>query len=300
MDLQALDYEEEIVRSIKDGAPVSLEKALLVVSGLKTDKEIRSCQTKIDLIYGRFLGKCGDMSLSGRSTPPAYLHPSIAKALFEYLWTSKPKRFGESFLLTDVVDAQLDPDVHRPVGTCVGLTSLYSVLALRAGLDLFVLSGLDHLRTGLRVGRRTIDIDHTDPQGFDCPKLEEFREFPMLTLTANVLNSRGLRSELIGDHAAAGADYRKAVLINPQYASAFNNRANMKFRGGDVEGAIGDYTEAIRLAPGFCEAYCNRAMAGQRLGRYDDARRDYNTAIALEPEYKDARKCLRLLNEILS
>ena len=298
MGLHALDHEETILLDIKDGTPVSLERALLIHSGLKTDEEVRSYQHKIDDIFGRFLNKCGNKSLSDQSRPPSYLHRPIAKCLFEYLWSSKPKRFGEYFLLADVVDAQLNSDVHHLVGTCVGLTSLYSVLGLRAGLDLSLLVDLDHLLSRLRVGQQTIDIDHTDPQGFDCRNCEGFREFPLLTLTANVLNSRGLRNEKSGKFVAAKADYQKAIWVNPEYANAYNNRGNMRFWDEDVEGAIADYTEAIRLNPCFCEAYCNRGMANHRLGRYDEARQDYDMAMSTNSEYGDARKCLQLLDDV--
>ena len=298
MTLKILDHEETILRDIKDGTVGSIEKVLLVLSGLKTDEEIRSYQYKIDDIFGRFLNKCGGNGFSVRSKPPAYLHRTIANRIFEYLWNSKPKRFGEYFLLTDVVDAQLDPDLNRLVGTCVGLTSLYSVLALRAGLNLSLLADLGHLLSRLRVGDQAIDIDHTDPQGFDCRTGEDFREFPLPALIANVLNSRGLRNERSGHFADAKADYRKAIMVNPEYANGYNNRGNMRVRDEDIDGAIADYTEAIKLNPGFCEAYCNRGMALQRLGRYNEAREDYNIAIGANPDYGDAGKCLLLLDGI--
>ena len=297
MGLKTLDHEDSILLDIKDGIPVSLERALLVLSGLKTDSEIRSYHHKIDDVFGRFLKKCDNGSFSGQSKPPSYLHRQMAKCLFDHLWTSKPKRFGEHFLLTDVVDAQLNPDVHRSVGTCVGLTSLYSVLGLRAGLNLSLLTASDHLLSRLRVGQQTIDIDHTDPQAFDCRNCEGFREFPLVMIASNVLNSRGLRNERYGNFAAAKADYQNAVLINPEYANACNNRGNMRLWDEDIEGAIADYTEAIRLNPCFCEAYCNRGMAHQRLGRYDEARRDFNMATSTNPEYSDAHKCLHLLDD---
>jgi tetratricopeptide (TPR) repeat protein len=298
VNLHALDHEDTILLDIKDGKPVSFERALLVLSGLKTEAEIRSYQDKIDDIFGRFLKKCDHKNLCEWSRPPAYLHRPLAKCLFEYLWNSKPKRFGESFLLTEVVDAQLDSNVNRLVGTCVGLTALYSVLGLRAGLDLSLLVALDHLLSRLRVGQQTIDMDHTDPQGFACRSGDGFREFPLLTLTANVLNSRGLKNEASGQVMAAKADYQKAILANPEYANAYNNRGNMRFWDEDIEAAIADYTEAIRLHPSFCEAYCNRGMAKHRLGRYAEARQDYNMAMSTNAEYGDARKCLQLLGDI--
>jgi tetratricopeptide (TPR) repeat protein len=298
MRFQTLDREETILRDIKDGAPVSLERALLVLSGLKTDAEIISYQEKIDGIFGRFANKCDRKNLADQPKPPSYLHRTIAQCLFEYLWNSKPKRFGECFLLSDVVDAQLNPDVHGVVGTCIGLTSLYSVLGLRAGLDLTLLVASDHLLNRLRVGQQAIDMDHTDPQGFDCHKCKDYPEFSLLSLTANVLNSRGLSNERNGQMAAAKTDYEKAILINPEYANAFNNRGNMKFGDEDLEGAIADYTEAIRLSPGFCEAYCNRGMAKHRLGRYEEARQDYHLAMSTNSDYSDTRTCLQALDTI--
>lgn len=295
------DDELTILKDIGAGmAVVSIEELLLVLSGIKTDDEVRSYQKKIDQIFDRFLAKCKGKNLPYRSKPPLYLHQEAANLLFEYLWTSKPKRFGKKFLLTQVIDAQLNSDCHHSVGTCVGLTSLYSVLGLRAGLSLTLLVDSDHLLSRLRVGERTIDIDHTDPQGFDCKNCQNFLELPLLMLAASVLNSRGLENEKKGKFIAAKADYEKSILVNPKYANAFNNRGNMKVREGDIEGAIEDYSEAIRLNPDFCEAYCNRGMAKQRVGRYQEARVDYNAAMQLNSDYSDARKCLQLLADSAS
>jgi tetratricopeptide (TPR) repeat protein len=298
MNPGALDFEERILNELKDGTAVSLEKVLLVISGLRTDAEIQPYQSKIDTLFGYFLNKCEKKGFFETPRPPLYLHQPIAKFLFEYLWTSKPKRFGEYFLLTDVVDAQLDSDVHHLVGTCVGLTSLYSVLGLRAGLKLSLLASSDHLLSRLRVGEQTTDIDHTDPEGFDCRSGEDLLELPLLTIAANVLNSRGLSNERNGRLAAARGDYQKAILVNPGYANAYNNRGNMRFWDEEIDGAIRDYTEAIRLNPLCCEAYCNRGLAKQKLGLYDEARLDYTMAANLNAEYPDARRCMQSLDAI--
>lgn len=296
MDSPAVDPEEAVLLKIREGSSVPLEIALLTVSGLHTRTAILSYQGKIDEIWRRFFEKCSHEFMSRDSKPPLYLHRGIAKCLFDYLWTSKPKRFGEHFLLKDVLDAQLHPDVHRTVGTCVGLTSLYSVLGLRAGLNLSILVNSDHVLTRLTVGHEAVDIDHTDPSGFDCGRGDAFKELPVLSLVANVLNSRGLLHERQGKISAAKADYQRAMFVNPVYASAYNNRGNMRFREDDMHGAIADYSEAIRLDPLFCEAYCNRGMARHALGLWDEARRDYQMAISLNSEHEDAARCLQRLD----
>ncbi len=298
MNLPTTYHEAAIVRHIADGTSVHLETALLVLAGLETPEAIRSYESKIDTIFSRYLSKDNNRRYLDQSRPPSYLHRAIAKSLFEYLWNSKPKRFGEHFLLTHVVDAQLNTSLDLAVGTCIGLTSLYSVLGLRLGLNLSLLMNLDHVRSRLRVGHQVVDIDHTDPQGFDATNPDGFREFPLLTLLANVLNSRGLQNESNNQLRAARTDYEKAVLVNPEYANAYNNRGSMKFRDADLTGAIADYTEAIRHHPHFCEAYCNRGMAYHKLGRYNEARLDYRMAMATNPDYQDARTCLQLLEAV--
>jgi tetratricopeptide (TPR) repeat protein len=280
------------------GAAAPLEEELLLLSGLAADEGIRRHAGRIDDIHGRFLRGCGLARRASPNAPPLYLQADIARNLFEYLWTSKPRRFGEHFLLTDVVDAHLDPDATRTVGNCIGLTSLYSVLAVRMGLHLSLLADSDHLMSRLRVGSRIIDMDHTDSLGFDRESPAGFQELPLMMLTASVLNSRGLRHEREGRLTDARADYERALGIHPSYANALNNRGNMKLLQGDMEGAITDYTEAIQLHGESCESHCNRGMAWQRLGRFHRARQDYLRALALCPTYDDASRCLRSLDRL--
>lgn len=271
---------------------------MLVLSGLQTEDEIEEYRQRIDKIFRRFLTKCGKRHLITSSRLPLYRHHAAARCLFEYLWNNKPNRFGDHFHLSEVVDAQLHPDVLHPVGTCVGLTSLYSVMGTRMGLELSVLLNSAHLLSRLRIGDQVIDIDHTDPQGFDCRNCKDFLEFPLPVLAANVLNSRGLGHERNGHFAAAEADYQQAIRLNPEYANAYNNRGNMRFRDGDLKSAIADYTDAIRLDPCSCEAYCNRGIARQRSGLYEEAKRDYYKALNIDPEYNDAHQCIRTLSSI--
>lgn len=294
--MSASEQEEQLIEKIAAGIPVSLEMALLVLSGLSTDDEIRSYRSKLDAIFARFLRRCSERKLTLQFRLPRYHHREAAEVLCDYLWTSKPKRFGRNLLLTQVIDAQLDPDIEVGVGTCVGLTALYSVLGLRVGLNLTLLINSDHLLSRLRVGEEIIDIDHTDPQGFAHASGKDCTELPLLMIATSVLNSRGLDHEQNGRFAAALSDYDKAIRLRPAYANAYNNRGNMKLRLDDVDGAIADYTEAIRLNPGFFEALCNRGMARQKLGCDDEARSDYQASLARNKDYADARRCLQALD----
>jgi tetratricopeptide (TPR) repeat protein len=215
---------------------------------------------------------------------------SIAKWLFEYLWNTKPRRSDSNFLLTDVINAQLSPDVNQEVGSCVGLTSLYTVLGIRESLDLTILVSQSHIVNRLRVdGADFCSIDNTDPLGFDCSiKEEEFLEYPTIKLVANVLNSRGLAWDLSGNLEKAREDYTKAIEINPAYANAYNNLGNIKSKQGDYAGAIEDYSRAISLNGLFVEAHCNRGIAKEDLGDLTGAIEAYSRAIELDYDYGDA------------
>jgi len=211
-----------------------------------------------------------------------------AKLLFEYLWNTKPRRCNSHFLLTDVVDAQLNPDVNQKVGSCVGLTALYTVLGLRENLNLTILVSHSHIVNRLRVADTLYIIDNTDPLGFDYDLGEEvFGEYPSILLLANVLNSRGMAQETLKNFEQAKADYNKAIEINPKYANAYNNRGNIKAEQADHQGAIQDYNRAIELNSQFVEAYCNRGIAKENLGDHSEALEDFDRAIELSSDYID-------------
>jgi tetratricopeptide (TPR) repeat protein len=75
----------------------------------------------------------------------------------------------------------------------------------------------------------------------------------------------------------------QAVNLNPNNATAYNNRGDAHYNIGDFDNAIADYTEAIRITPWDAEIYCNRAQAHRLKGDTEAAISDYNEAICLTP-----------------
>jgi len=284
-----MDLEEKLIQNIKAGNSVSLERILLIISGLQTEGEIETYSQKLDQIYNGFIERLTSKSPLSPASTRKYMTRSMAKWLFEYLWNTKPKRCNSNFLLTDVIDAQLSPDAHQKVGSCVGLTSLYTVLGLREGLDLTILVSDSHVVNRLRVDDTIDTIDNTDPLGFDCSvKEEEFLEYPPIKLVANVLNSRGMAWERADNLEKAREDYEKAIEVNPDYVNAYNNRGNIKSKQKDYDGAIADYNRAINLNGQLVEAHFNSGIARENLGDLAGAMEDFNRAIELDSEYGDA------------
>lgn len=284
-----MDFEESLIHDVKTGKDVSLERGLFIISGLKTEKEIEAYTRKLDQIHHEFIAQLTAKSPVSMSTIRKYMARTRAQSLFEYLWNTKPKRCNSNFLLTDVINAQLDPDLNRKVGSCVGLTALYTVLGLRERLDLTILVSDSHIVNRLRVDETIFNIDNTDSLGFDCNLNEQdYMEYPATMFLANVLNSRGMAQERAGNFERAAEDYSKAIAINQSYANAYNNLGNMKAKQQDYEGAIRDYHRAIEFNARFVEAYCNRGIAKESLGDYNGAIKDFDKAIETNSRYADA------------
>ena len=285
-----MDFEEKLLQDIRTGNSVSLERGLLVISGLQTEREIETYSQKLDRIYDCFIERLAKKSPLSLSSTRKHMTGTMAKWLFEHLWNTKPRRCNSNFLLTQVIDAQLSPEVNQRVGSCVGLTSLYTVLGLREGLNLSILVSGTHILNRVRIDSTDFcNMDNTDPLGFDCSiKEEEFLEYPLIKLLANVLNSRGMAWERADLLEKAREDYEKAVEVNPDYANAHNNLGNIKAKQNRHAEAMADYHRAISLNGRFVEAYFNRGIAREHLGDLAGAIEDFSRAIELDSECGDA------------
>jgi tetratricopeptide (TPR) repeat protein len=174
----------------------------------------------------------------------------------------------------------------------VGLTSLYTVLGLREGLRLTVLTNGSHVLNRLTIDGRTCNIENTDPLGFACDLPDtSFLEYPAVMIVAHVLNGRGLAREKADDPAAAEKDYTKAIHLLPAYATAYNNRGTVRFLRQDHGAALADYERAIEFSPGFVEARFNCGLVKIHTGRHSEAIEDFNRVLELDGDYKDAQTC---------
>ena len=64
-----------------------------------------------------------------------------------------------------------------------------------------------------------------------------------------------------GDYDRALQDYTKVIQLNPDDASAYNNRGGAYYLKEEYKPAIVDFTKAIQLKPDYAEAYNNRGVA---------------------------------------
>ena len=101
-------------------------------------------------------------------------------------------------------------------------------------------------------------------------------------------NNRGVTHRNLGDYNSAIDDYNRVIMLNPNDAEAYSNRGLAYQDKGDYKEAIADYTQAIQLTPDLAQAYYNRGVFYQDKGDYKKAIADYTQAIQLKPDLAQA------------
>jgi tetratricopeptide (TPR) repeat protein len=101
----------------------------------------------------------------------------------------------------------------------------------------------------------------------------------------------------------AEAAYRKAIELNPSYATAYYNLGILLKTRERYDEAEAAYRKAIELNPSYATAYSNLGLLfHEKFKRYDEAEAAYRKAIELNPSYATAYNnlviMLRLLNRI--
>ena len=84
----------------------------------------------------------------------------------------------------------------------------------------------------------------------------------------------------LGDFDEAVEHYAMAVGINPEYAEAWYNFANIERLRGNKEEAAEKFRRAVEAAPEFADAYNNLGTQLMELGRIDEAEKAYRQGVA--------------------
>jgi tetratricopeptide (TPR) repeat protein len=114
---------------------------------------------------------------------------------------------------------------------------------------------------------------------------------PAVTL----LMSRGLRSLQAGQDNEAVGSFSDAIVLQPNVAEAWHQRALARYHAGDVNGAIHDLEETVRLEPRDFAAF--RTLTDIAAGREDwkGAYAAWQKVMELDPKTPNGEERLRLL-----
>ena len=210
----------------------NLEEEALLASGIRDRDKIDFYTDEIERIYRQFFYQI---------IPP--LNPvQRAKALFTWLWTSKPNRYKSrgSYKFNEVVEAQSREGEHY-VGNCLGLTLLYNSLLRKMDIDaeaLYIENAFEtgpHVLTLLKIEKSFIDVENILPDGFDYRGHRTHSErigWGNRELVADIYHS--VANELFekGDFVEALKNYDVTIAFNPRYEKARLNREILLDRMG--------------------------------------------------------------------
>ncbi|XP_074853635.1 tetratricopeptide repeat protein 6 [Carettochelys insculpta] len=104
-----------------------------------------------------------------------------------------------------------------------------------------------------------------------------------LTTNAQLLTNRGVINQFMGHLNSAMKDYQQAVTINPGYALAYFNAANIYFHHRQFSQANFYYSKVLQLDPRNESAVLNRAITNTLLRKIEEAKEDFEKAICLCP-----------------
>ncbi len=166
-----------------------------------------------------------------------------ARALFTWLWTSKPHRYKSrgSYKLSEAIEAQLK-EGDGPVGNCLGLTLLYNCLLLKMDISAEALylenafGTSPHVLTLLQTDKSTMDVENILPDGFGYRGHHAHPE-----------RTRWADQELVAD--------------------IYHSVANELFEKGDLIEALKNYDMAIRFNPRYEKARLNKEILLDKLGK---------------------------------
>ena len=204
--------------------PFDLEIEALLASGIEEDDQVAAYISKLGHIHQQFI----------REIKPTHEPLTTAKALFDWLWVTKPTRYElhGSYRLSEVIDSHLKED-SKAVGNCLGLTLLYNCLLRRVGMDpgaLYLENAFGtgpHVLTILRTKDFTIDIENILREGFDYkghlndPSRVRWGNKELI---ADIYCSRGNEGYVKGDYREALKDYDRAINLNPSHERARLNK----------------------------------------------------------------------------
>jgi len=211
------------------------------------------------------------------------------------------EKFQVTYDLSSADHLLLDRVLLGKKGHCVGLATVYLVLAEELDLPIHAVSTPKHifLRWDDEKFRRNIELFQ---KGRDVPDEDYVREqrIPkesiergvfMANLTREeflgfIYQNRGVLESQRGDFGASGGDYRRALRLNPKAEAAHYNRGNDALKQKRYRQAIRDYTRALKLYPTDVWALHNRGLAWKELSEKEKAERDWRLAREIEPGFK--------------
>lgn len=341
-----MTLEEQLKADLAITGSTNTEQALLIVSGCDTWEKLHEYKKHIGRIDAMFKEYLKDSGLEDSND-----NKKKAYALHRFLWRRSPvknytlARAGDSVrgilqivppyslmpfnmlyagskykeeegLITGVIDNYLNGEERT--GNCLGLTALYTALALRNNIDAGIIKRPGHILSCIEEKGKTILIENTNRWGFGekLQKLGRWNKSSLNTLIASEAHTkRGIATKSMEQaysdiiHFACPeyteAGYNKESIWQ-RLLQTMSNAMRRKNKSWNTEGctaaenyyskglwlandyqlekAIGEYSKAIELNEKHYLAFCERGVARFKLKQLNECIEDLTKTLEIDPE----------------
>ena len=129
---------------------------------------------------------------------------------------------------------------------------------------------------------------HTELRQFDLA-IDNYKKALVIKPDyADAFCNIGIVQKKIGELDESILSYKKAIKFNPLHAVAYYNLGDALKDQGKLEEAIEVYNKALAIKPDYTEAHYNLGNALKDQGKLEEAVEVYNKALAIKPNYAEA------------
>jgi len=193
------------------------------------------------------------------------------------------------------------PVIAGKRGYCVGLATIYLILAEELDLPIYAVATPKHIFLRWDDGRFRRNIELFQ-EGREVPDSDYIREqkIPQASIDRGVFlanltdkeflgfiyQNLGVLESQRGEFEKSGKDYARAIHFSPKLAAAYYNRGNDELKQKSYRKAVRDYTKSLKLYPADAWALWNRGLAWKGLGKMENAEADQERARVLDPTFR--------------
>jgi tetratricopeptide (TPR) repeat protein len=189
------------------------------------------------------------------------------------------------------------PLIGVGIATAVALASYFAVISQPKNL-----TGTPTPTTVQPRGARELynqGIDKASQKDYQGALADYTKALEIDSQDANIYYSRALVYVELGDYEKAIADYTKAIDFKYNPASVpYYNRAIAHRYNQDVQAAIGDFNKSLLLDPNYADAYFDRANAYSSQGEREKAIADYKKSAELYQKKGNTKNYQKALQEL--
>ncbi len=132
---------------------------------------------------------------------------------------------------------------------------------------------------------------------FEAAATEFERAIELNPDEATSYNNLGLCLTKLDRSEEAVASFRKAIEASPEFAEAYNNLGLVYYEKTDYEEAVDLFNQALQKHENYALAYANLGNALHQQEKYEEATRSWERALEIDPACEEAKKAIELFKE---